>query len=84
MKKLDEYEKEILASFANDEWVPVEDLEDEKERIAQYAKNTNLKNKRINIRISEWDLIRLKAKSMQEGIPYQTLVSSLIHKYVTD
>ncbi len=83
MSKLDKYEKDILESFENDEWEPVKNLEEEKERYAQYARNTHLKNKRINIRISEWDLIRLKAKSMKEGIPYQTLVSSLIHRFVT-
>ena len=48
-----------------------------------YAKNAFKKNKRINIRISEKDLNRLKAKSLEEGVPYQTLVSSLIHKYVS-
>ena len=83
MAKLDKYEKDILKSFENGEWEPIKNLEEEKEKYAQYARNTFKKNKRINIRISEWDLIRLKAKSLKEGIPYQTLVSSLIHKFVT-
>ena len=83
MEKLDKYEKDILESFEKGEWEPIDDLEKEKERLSKIAKNTYLKNKRINIRISEWDLIRLKAKSMKEGIPYQSLVSSLIHQYIT-
>jgi predicted DNA binding CopG/RHH family protein len=42
-----------------------------------------LKNRRINIRLSEKDLLNLKAKSLEEGLPYQTLVASIIHKYVS-
>ena len=50
---------------------------------SEYARNTIRKNKRINIRISEGDLIKLKAKSLEEGIPCQTLISSILHKFVT-
>jgi len=84
MIKTNKYEKELEKSFDNSEWISVKDLEKQKENYAQVARNTFQKNKRINIRISEWDLIRLKAKSLKQGIPYQTLVSSLIHKYVTE
>lgn len=83
MVKLDKYEKELVESIERGEWKSVDNLDEEKKRFARYARNTYKKNKRINIRISEWDLIRLKAKSLKEGIPYQTLVSSLIHKFVT-
>ena len=83
MAKLDDYEKDILQSYERDEWIPVDNLEEKKEEYAQYAKVTYLKNKRINIRISEKDFIEIKSKSKEEGIPYQTLVSSIIHKYVT-
>lgn len=83
MAKLDDYEKEIIESYERDEWVSVDNLEEKKEEYAQYAKATYLKNKRINIRISEKDFIDIKSKSKEEGIPYQTLVSSIIHKYVT-
>lgn len=76
------YEEEIERSFEKGEWESAPEGENLKERYARYARNTFQKNKRINIRISEWDLLRLKAKSLEEGIPYQTLVSSLIHKYV--
>jgi len=83
MDKLDNYEKELLESYENDEWVSVENLEKKKKEYAQYAKNTFLKNKRINIRISEKDFVDIKTKSLEEGVPYQTLISSIIHKYVS-
>ncbi len=83
MDKLDDYEKDILESYNNDEWKPIENLENKKEEYAQYAKNTFLKNKRINIRMSEKDLMDIKTKSLEEGIPYQTLISSILHKYVS-
>ena len=83
MDKLDKYEKEILESYENDEWEPIEDIEQKKSQHAQYARNTFLKNKRINIRISEKDFVGIKTKSMEEGIPYQTLISSILHKYIS-
>ena len=83
MDKFDEYEKDILASYERDEWVSVDNLEEIKEEYAQYARDTFLKNKRINIRISEKDFIDIKTKSLEEGIPYQTLIASIIHKFVS-
>lgn len=82
MKKLDKEEKEILESYDKEEWQSVEDFKEETKNYRRYARNTLLKNKRINIRISERDLINLKAKSIEEGIPYQSLISSVLHKYV--
>jgi len=76
-------ENEMLISYDNGEWESVKDLDAAKESYANYARNTVRKNKRVNIRLSEVDLTRLKEKSLEEGIPYQTLISSLIHKYVT-
>ena len=83
MDKFDNYEKDILSSYENDELVSVEDLEKKREEYAKYARNTFLKNRRINIRISEKDFIVIKTKSLEEGIPYQTLISSIIHKYIS-
>lgn len=82
MKKLEKIETEILKSFENDEWQPVKDAGKKKTEYARYTKNAAVKNKRINIRLSEKDLANLKAKSLEEGIPYQTLIASIIHKYV--
>ncbi|VAW50454.1 hypothetical protein MNBD_GAMMA06-1577 [hydrothermal vent metagenome] len=80
--KLNKYEKEILDSYENDEWVSVSTELD----IAKYkaaAKDTFKKNKRVNIRISKVDLDLLQEKALIEGLPYQTLMSSVLHKYVT-
>ena len=79
MNKYTDYEKEILESFENDEWQSAPNLESEKKKYSRIARDTILKNKRINIRISERDLSKLKSKSVEEGIPYQTLAVSYTH-----
>ena len=79
---LNKEEKELLDSYENDEWISISETED----VAKYkaaAKNTFKKNKRVNIRISEMDLDLLQEKALAEGLPYQTLMSSILHKYVT-
>jgi predicted DNA binding CopG/RHH family protein len=83
MAKLDKTERELLESYENEEWESVENFESEKLRYEQIARNTIQKNKRINIRISERDLNRIKLKAIEEGVPYQTLISSVLHKYVS-
>lgn len=83
MNKYTDYEKEILESYENDEWKSTSDIESDKKKYSQIARNTILKNKRINIRISERDLTKLKSKSVEEGLPYQTLISSILHKYIS-
>ena len=80
--KLNKEEKDILESYDKDEWVSVATTaEMEKYKLA--AKNTFKKNKRVNIRISELDLELLQERALIEGLPYQTLMSSVLHKYVT-
>lgn len=81
--KLNKEEKELLHSYENDEWTSVKDFEKQKAEYQRYARNTSAKNRRINIRLSERDLTNLKAKSLEEGMPYQTLVASIIHKYIS-
>ncbi len=80
--KLTEEEREILDSFEKGEWVPVKNLSKRKKELMQYARNTLKKDKRLNIRISERDLHELQRKAVAEGLPYQTYVSSIIHKFV--
>ena len=63
--KLTKEEKEILDSFEKGEWVPVANLSKRKKELAEYARNTLRKDKRLNIRISERDLIELQRKSRQ-------------------
>jgi len=80
----DNEEKDLIESIENDEWVPVTgDKRQEIEKALDSAKRTLKKDKRMNIRISERDLKNLKIKALEEGIPYQTLVSMILHKYVT-
>jgi len=77
-----EEEQEILDSFEKGEWVPVKDLSKRKRELIRYARNTLKKDRRLNIRISERDLNELQKKAVSEGLPYQTFVSSIIHKFV--
>lgn len=80
--RLTKEEKEILDSFETDEWVPVTDLTKRKKELMAYARDTLRKDKRLNIRISERDLIELQKRAVNEGLPYQTYVSSIIHKFI--
>jgi predicted DNA binding CopG/RHH family protein len=80
--RLTEEEQEILDSFERGEWTPVKDLSKRKRELIRYARNTLKKDKRLNIRISERDLNELQKKAVSEGLPYQTFVSSIIHKFV--
>jgi predicted DNA binding CopG/RHH family protein len=75
-------EQEIEDAIARGDYTSVPNLEEEKIRFAEIARYTLEKTKTITVRITERDLMRLKAKSAQEGIPYQTFITSLIHKNV--
>jgi len=77
---LDPEEQQILEAFEAGEFVDVPDFKQEKARAEVAAKATLNKTKNINIRLSERDLYKLKAKAVEEGIPYQTLASSILHK----
>lgn len=85
MKKiaLDSEEKKIVESYDRGEWRTVRDPKQEIKRLREYARNTLQKDKRINIRMSSKDLDQIQVIAAQEGIPYQTLISSVIHKYVS-
>ena len=78
--ELEQDEQAILQDFEQGELTPMADAEKQKGLFEQYAKNTLNKTKNINIRLSERDLYRLKAKAIDEGLPYQTLASSILHK----
>jgi predicted DNA binding CopG/RHH family protein len=81
--KLDAEERELRESVEKGEWPSIFDFESEAEHYQTYAKATFRKDKRINIRISERDLIKLQQKALAEGLPYQTLIASILHKYVS-
>jgi len=80
--KLDKNEKELLSSFERGEWKSVKDLSRVKKHYQEVATETLRKDKRINIRLSQKDLEGIQAKAAREGMPYQTLISSIIHKFV--
>ncbi len=81
--KLDAEEKEILASYEREEWRPIKGGKSEISRLRQYARHTLQKNRRVNIRMAERDLAGIQARAIEEGIPYQTLISSILHKYLS-
>ena len=74
---LDEYEKEILKAYENEKLKPSKPHTD----YQTIARNTMKKNRKINIRISENDLSALQRRAAREGIPYQTLIGSVLHNY---
>ena len=80
---LDSEENELIESIRRDEWEEAKDVRKLKKQALEYAEATVKKDKRMNIRISERDLRNLKRKALEEGIPYQTMVSLVLHKYLT-
>jgi predicted DNA binding CopG/RHH family protein len=81
MTKLDREEKELLESFERKEWQSIAGREAEFQRYRAYARATFKKDRRVNIRISSKDLEALQKRALEEGIPYQTLIASILHKY---
>jgi predicted DNA binding CopG/RHH family protein len=84
MKKLylDDEERDLVESVERGEWKSVKNLKQEIEKHRQYARNTLRKDCRVNIRISSRDLEALQAKAVEDGMPYQTLMASVLHRYV--
>lgn len=73
-------EKQLAKSLEDEEWIS--DLtQKDKNKYREYVRHSLNKQKRINIRMSERDLKKIRAKAIEEGIPYQSLISMLIHKY---
>ena len=81
-KYLDKEEKDIMESVEQGGWRQIKDFEKKKNEFKEYALNTIKKDKRVNIRINEHDLEGIKRKAIEEGLPYQTLISSILHKYL--
>ena len=80
LKYLDDEEKELMKSLEKGEWVS--DFNNSiKKEYQEYAKQSLSKQKRINIRMMERDLKKIQVKALQEGLPYQSLISMLIHKF---
>ncbi|QQR64988.1 antitoxin [Candidatus Kaiserbacteria bacterium] len=75
-------EQEIENAFAQGAYSSVPNLAEEKKRYAQIAQNTFARNKMITLRISERNLLRVKAAAAREGLSYQTYITALIQKNV--
>jgi predicted DNA binding CopG/RHH family protein len=78
-----EEEQELLEAYETGKLIPIENREEKKRELIEAARNTPAKTKRISIRLSEQDLEKLKIRSAEIGIPYQTLIGSLVHQYAT-
>ncbi len=81
--KFDHEELQILRDFEPGEFESIRNFREEKRKLEEAARNTLQKDKRINIRISSRDLERIQKRAAKEGIPYQTLISSTLHKLVS-
>ena len=80
--KLTQEEKKLLDSVERGEWKRIPNFKHEATRYSEAARATFRKDKRVNIRMAERDLIRLQKTAVHEGLPYQTLISSILHKYI--
>jgi predicted DNA binding CopG/RHH family protein len=80
--ELEKEERDLLTSLERGDWQSVTGLEGEIQEHRQAARATLKKDKRVNIRISSRDLEAIRAKAAEDGIPYQTLMSSVLHRYV--
>jgi len=84
MKKmyLDDEERDLVESIERGEWKSVSNLKAEIKKHQEYARNTLKKDKRVNIRISSRDLEAIQTRAVEDGIPYQTLMASVLHRFV--
>ena len=82
ISRMDQEERDILERFEREELRSVDNVEEEVEAAAQAARNTFNKTKRVNLRFTERDYKLAHLRASEEGIPYQTLLSSVIHKYL--
>jgi predicted DNA binding CopG/RHH family protein len=80
--ELNKEEQELLDSYERGEWKSIPNLSEAKKLLQKYARNTLDKTKNINLRLSQKTIMKLKARAIAEGIPYQTLASSVLHKFV--
>ena len=83
MKELDKYEKRVLTAYEAGRLKPVVTSEASLRRYREYARATLAKNRRVNIRVSSQDVSDIQARAAEEGMPYQTLMASVLHKFAT-
>ena len=83
MKGLDRYESEVLSAYESGKLKPTVTSAAALRRYREYARATLTKNRRVNIRVSTQDISDIQARAVEEGMPYQTLMASVLHKFAT-
>lgn len=83
MKKTDKFEKDVLEAYEKGELISTAPSKKEKEKFKAAAQATFVKDRRVNIRLSSPDLMDIQARALEEGVPYQTLIASVLHKFVS-
>ena len=83
MKRLDRYERGILSAYEKGKLVSAHPTKAQLGALREAARATFIKNRRVNIRLSAADLMGIQARAYEEGVPYQTLIASVLHKYVS-
>ena len=81
---LDDYERELLQAIEAGELAPIPGPVPDKALLVEAARKTLAKSERLTIRLTKMDLQALKHCAAREGVPYHTLISSVLHKYVTE
>lgn len=79
---IDQEEKDLMEALEKDDWQPVQNSKAKTAQAIQAARNSLKKDKRINLRLSQKDYHQIQIKAIEEGLPYQTFIASLIHKYL--
>lgn len=82
MLRLDKNEKELLESYEEDEWISMRNIKPEFQKYSEHARYTFKKDIRVNIKISTKDLEGIQRKALEERLPYQSLIASILYKYV--
>jgi predicted DNA binding CopG/RHH family protein len=81
-KPIDDEEKALMESLESEEWQPVENIDYERNKAIIAAINTLKRDKRITLSLTQKDYHQIQIKAISEGIPYQSFISSIVHKYL--
>ena len=82
MKKIDAFEKDIIGAYESGVLRSTMPSKSELKALREAARATSIKDRRVNIRLSSPDLRDLRVRALEEGVPYQTLIASVLHKFV--
>lgn len=77
------YEEQVTRDYENDQFKSMTPSKSDLKRFKEAARATFIKNRRVNVRLSTPDLIDIQTRAAEEGVPYQTLIASVLHKFVT-